>query len=144
MRKILQTLKEENEATKKNLPANQMCARSWEHFGGKSYYFSAQRLTWEQSRHCCRTLGGDLVKNDRREEQEFLAFSLRGKMSEAHDKFWIGLTDSEEENQWVWVDGSPLDTSLSFWNGNEPDNWSEGNPDGEDCVRMGRSEGVLT
>ncbi|XP_024859246.2 C-type lectin domain family 4 member F-like [Kryptolebias marmoratus] len=54
------------------------------------------------------------------------------------DFFWIGLTDSETEGRWLWVDGSPLNESLSFWSPWEPDDWRDENPSGEDCVRMGR------
>ncbi|MEQ2228449.1 hypothetical protein ILYODFUR_008907 [Ilyodon furcidens] len=56
------------------------------------------------------------------------------------DMFWIGLTDSEEGGRWLWVDGSPLDTSLGFWGGNTPDDWKgvcQRHPEGEDCAMMG-------
>ncbi|XP_041867609.1 hepatic lectin-like isoform X2 [Melanotaenia boesemani] len=139
----LQTLKEENEALRKNLSDEKRlkCEAGWEPHGEKCYYFTTTKSSWKDSRDGCKLKGGDLVKIDSREEQEFLEARLREKMEEAQDKFWIGLTDSEEEGRWLWVDGSSLDTRLNFWNSNEPDNWTGENPDGEDCVRMGEKGG---
>ncbi|XP_067337678.1 CD209 antigen-like protein E isoform X2 [Channa argus] len=168
-KKTLQTMKNESEAMKKNFteclseitqctrlqpmcpePTEvntnepcQKCEEGWELHGGKCYYFSNNRSSWNQSREECVHHGGDLVKIDSREEQSFLEERLRNKMNEAEDKFWIGLTDSREEGRWLWVDGSELNTSLTFWSGNEPDNWSGIHPDGEDCVRMGEKGGAV-
>uniref|UniRef100_A0A669CRV7 Hepatic lectin-like n=1 Tax=Oreochromis niloticus TaxID=8128 RepID=A0A669CRV7_ORENI len=85
------------------------CEEGWELHGGKCYYFSNNKSSWNQSRDECRAKGGDLVKIDSREEQTFLERRLRDVMTEVEDKFWIGLTDSAEEGRWVWADGSPLD-----------------------------------
>ncbi|XP_044027840.1 CD209 antigen-like protein C isoform X2 [Siniperca chuatsi] len=118
------------------------CEEGWEQHEGKCYYFSTSTSAWEKSRDECRQQGGDLVKIDSRDEQEFLDLKLREKMNQDEDKFWIGLTDSKQENTWLWADGSPLNTSLSFWSGNEPDNWKGDNADGEDCARMGEKAGA--
>ncbi|XP_014882043.1 C-type lectin domain family 4 member E-like [Poecilia latipinna] len=66
----------------------------------------------------------------------FLESKLKEKMKKPPDAFWIGLTDSQAEGRWFWVDGSPLDPSLSFWSDGEPNNWAGQNPAGEDCGRM--------
>ncbi|XP_071355696.1 CD209 antigen-like protein E [Trachinotus anak] len=159
----LENLKNQNEALKKNLservsetkPPNTLqltcpnppevkkdeqhlrCEGGWEQHGEMCYLFSNWSTPWTESRDRCKQQGGDLVKIDSEEEQRFLAQQLREKMSTAADKFWIGLTDSKTEGEWLWVDGSRLDTSLSYWSNKEPDNWTGDNPDGEDCVRMG-------
>ncbi|XP_047460838.1 CD209 antigen-like protein E isoform X2 [Mugil cephalus] len=121
-----------------------ICEAGWEKHGEQCYYFSTNKSTWNQSRDECRGRGGELVKIDSREEQKFLERRLRDKMTEAEDKFWIGLTDSQTEGTWLWVDGSALttDTSLIFWAKNEPDNWEGKDPEGEDCVRMGERGGA--
>uniref|UniRef100_A0A3P9NJD3 CD209 antigen-like protein E n=1 Tax=Poecilia reticulata TaxID=8081 RepID=A0A3P9NJD3_POERE len=112
----------------------------WEKYRESLYYFSTQMSSWTDSRRSCIDLGSDLVKIDSREEQTFLVEKLKTKILHPEDKFWIGLTDSKKEGSWLWVDGSPLDKRLSFWFGTEPDNWSEKNKDGEDCVRMGKHD----
>uniref|UniRef100_A0A8P4G5L2 C-type lectin domain-containing protein n=1 Tax=Dicentrarchus labrax TaxID=13489 RepID=A0A8P4G5L2_DICLA len=169
-----QTLREEHEAVKRNLTDDPCpkCEYGWEQDGRQCYYFSINRSTWSESRDECRQKGGDLVQIDSREEQTFLELKLREKMNFDEDKFWIGLTDSEKEGTWLWVDGSLLNErfdcykyifcqfrnskssvllnqfscsltlSLTFWNGSEPDNWTERDPDGEDCVRMGEKPGA--
>ncbi|XP_043995166.1 CD209 antigen-like protein E [Gambusia affinis] len=157
----IQTLKEENEALRKNIselkeqpppscpppPAVKdltclKCEPGWEPHGGNCYYFSTTKSSWNDSRSSCIDRGSDLVKIDSREEQTFLESRLRGLMKDDEDKFWIGLTDSVEEGKWFWVDGSALDESLSFWSHNDPDDWKGKNPAGEDCVRMGERGGT--
>ncbi|XP_040909025.1 hepatic lectin-like isoform X5 [Toxotes jaculatrix] len=142
-KKNLQTLREEYEAVKRNLTDDpcMKCDRGWEQHGGKCYLFSISSANWEQSRRWCQREGGDLVKIDSREEQIFLVNRVREEINNTEEKFWIGLTDSKEEGKWFWVDGSPLNTSLTFWASVEPDDWTEENPDGEDCVRMGEQPG---
>uniref|UniRef100_A0A3Q0S3H0 C-type lectin domain-containing protein n=1 Tax=Amphilophus citrinellus TaxID=61819 RepID=A0A3Q0S3H0_AMPCI len=76
------------------------CEAGWEHHGGKCYHFSISKSSWNRSRADCRAEGGDLVKIDSREE--FLTITMK------RNYFWIGLTDSTEEGNWMWVDGSPL------------------------------------
>uniref|UniRef100_A0A7N6B6Z6 C-type lectin domain-containing protein n=1 Tax=Anabas testudineus TaxID=64144 RepID=A0A7N6B6Z6_ANATE len=125
-----------------NLFAAPKCEEGWELHGGKCYYFSTSKSTWYQSRDYCRCKGGDLVKIDSREEQventSFLELRVRKKMNDDDDRFWIGLTDSKEEGKWLWVDDSPLNTSLTFWTIYEPNNWKVENLlSGEDCARMG-------
>uniref|UniRef100_A0A8C4HNB9 C-type lectin domain-containing protein n=1 Tax=Dicentrarchus labrax TaxID=13489 RepID=A0A8C4HNB9_DICLA len=149
-----QTLRDELEAVKRNLTGNPVrfrnclkslycdlfnfdscpkCEYGWEQHGRQCYYFSTNYLTWSESRDECRQKGGDLVQIDSREDE---------KMNFDDDMFWIGLTDSEKEGTWLWVDGSLLNESLTFWNGSEPDNWTVLDPDGEDCVRMGEKTGA--
>uniref|UniRef100_A0A671UC06 C-type lectin domain-containing protein n=1 Tax=Sparus aurata TaxID=8175 RepID=A0A671UC06_SPAAU len=104
------------------------CQEGWEQNGLQCYYFSTDKLTWEQARDECRRDGADLVKIESEDEQvEHTA------MVEGEDKFWIGLTDSVTE-----------DTCLTFWSKGEPDDWkgvNNASVNGEDCVRMGEKYG---
>uniref|UniRef100_UPI0037E8115F C-type lectin domain family 4 member E-like isoform X2 n=1 Tax=Semicossyphus pulcher TaxID=241346 RepID=UPI0037E8115F len=118
------------------------CETGWEKFETKCYNFSTKKFLWSQSRAECEHQGGHLVKIDSRNEQAFLELKLRDKMDNAEDKFWIGLTDAKDEGTWLWADGSPLNKSLTFWSGNEPDDWTGEDDDGEDCVRMGEKGGA--
>ncbi|XP_057683621.1 C-type lectin domain family 10 member A-like isoform X4 [Corythoichthys intestinalis] len=97
---------------------------------------SQNALTWEDSRRFCTNSSGDLVKIDSYNKQKFLARRLLDIMSFEEDKFWIGLTDSQQEGQWLWTDGSPLNLSLAFWAPWEPDDWVN-ERGGEDCARIG-------
>ncbi|KAL6467035.1 hypothetical protein MHYP_G00248390 [Metynnis hypsauchen] len=55
-------------------------------------------------------------------QQDFIEKLRRGRTT------WIGLTDSETEGVWKWVDGSTLATG--FWANGDPN----GNLGDEDCV----------
>ncbi|CAB1321038.1 unnamed protein product, partial [Coregonus sp. 'balchen'] len=127
-----------------------ICADGWMDYGKKCYYFSNSKLTWVESRDKCVSMGGHLVIIDSEEEQTFLDDTVGAKMSVGEDKFWIGLTDKNEEGKWLWVDNTPLDPNKSFWSvfgdvNTEPDDWQGVNginTDGEDCARMGEKRGT--
>uniref|UniRef100_A0A667YQB6 C-type lectin domain-containing protein n=1 Tax=Myripristis murdjan TaxID=586833 RepID=A0A667YQB6_9TELE len=108
------------------------CDPDWEPHGDKCYRFLTEKLTWDQSRSKCEELGGHLVKIDTKFQHNKVIYTV----------FWIGLTDQEKEDEWLWVDRSNLDKSLTFWSAGEPDNWTGRNSDGEDCARMGEKGGA--
>uniref|UniRef100_A0A8C4NTN7 C-type lectin domain-containing protein n=1 Tax=Dicentrarchus labrax TaxID=13489 RepID=A0A8C4NTN7_DICLA len=76
--------------------------QGWRYFNGNVYYISSIKKTWKASRDDCRQKGTDLMIINSEEEQ----VQLKNNM-------WIGLTDSETEGTWKWVDGTPLTTS--YW-----------------------------
>uniref|UniRef100_A0A671L5C4 C-type lectin domain-containing protein n=1 Tax=Sinocyclocheilus anshuiensis TaxID=1608454 RepID=A0A671L5C4_9TELE len=76
------------------------------------YYISSGWKSWTESRIYCTDRGGDLIIKDNSEEQEFVV-NISGY---AH--VWIGLTDSDVEGRWKWVDGFTL--TSGFWQPGEP------------------------
>ncbi|XP_039469946.1 CD209 antigen-like protein E isoform X1 [Oreochromis aureus] len=85
-----------------------MC--NWVNVSGSFYFTSSEKKSWQESRQDCVQRGADLVIISSQEEQNFVnTFKKR---------LWIGLTDSETEGTWKWVDGTPMNTS--YWNRGEP------------------------
>ncbi|XP_044201800.1 C-type lectin domain family 4 member M-like isoform X2 [Thunnus albacares] len=114
------TLTEERDELKKKLPDFvHYSQQGWKYFNGSFYYISSNIKTWNESRTDCLQRGADLVVVNSRDEQEFI--------NRYQKMMWIGLTDSEREGTWKWVDGTPLTTS--FWDSGEPNNNNN-----EDCV----------
>ncbi|XP_042588437.1 C-type lectin domain family 4 member M-like [Cyprinus carpio] len=94
----------------------------WITYKHSSYYISSEWKNWTDSRRDCLQRGADLVIINNKEEQEFIV-----NMTSANI-VWIGLTDSDNEGVWKWVDGSTLTTRI--WNPNEPN----GKVGDEDCA----------
>ncbi|XP_048853161.1 CD209 antigen-like protein C isoform X2 [Brienomyrus brachyistius] len=103
------------------------CPSGWISFNFKCYYVSDQQKTWINSQEDCRHKGADLFIINSLKEQ--LIFSK-------YQRAWIGLTDSDHEGTWKWVDGTPLTTS--YWMTGEPND--NGN---EDCVEIITGKDIL-
>ncbi|XP_004455316.1 C-type lectin domain family 4 member E isoform X2 [Dasypus novemcinctus] len=103
------------------------CPLKWKYFQSSCYFFSINTLTWTLSLKNCSDMGGHLVVINTQEEQEFL-FHQKPRKRE----FYIGLTDQMTEGKWQWVDGTPFDESLSFWDEGEPNNLATV----EDCTTI--------
>ncbi|KAA0703934.1 C-type lectin domain family 10 member A [Triplophysa tibetana] len=83
----------------------------WIYYRSSIYFFSSEKKSWTESRSYCTQRGADLIIINKKEEQEFVC-----KMS-GEETVWIGLSDSDVEGTWKWVDGStPISGfSLASW-----------------------------
>ncbi|XP_077066874.1 aggrecan core protein isoform X1 [Siphateles boraxobius] len=102
----------------------QGCAEGWMEFMGSCYIHFDKSETWTSAEQHCQKLNSHLVSISSQQEQEFVR-------TQAHDYQWIGLNDRNEQNQFRWTDGSPLE--YENWRPNQPDNYYS---TGEDCVVM--------
>ncbi|XP_056103578.1 C-type lectin domain family 4 member M-like [Rhinichthys klamathensis goyatoka] len=84
----------------------------WIYYKCHSYFMSSMKKNWTESRRYCTERGADLIIINNREEQGF----VKNISGDAY--VWIGLTDSDVEGTWKWVDGSTL--SSGFWASGEP------------------------
>uniref|UniRef100_A0A671NYQ0 C-type lectin domain family 4 member M-like n=1 Tax=Sinocyclocheilus anshuiensis TaxID=1608454 RepID=A0A671NYQ0_9TELE len=88
----------------------------WTYYNFSLYFISSEWTSWTESKRYRMERGAALIITNNREEQV-----SRG------NEFWIGLTDSDEEGRWKWVDGSTL--TSGFWGSGEPNGQR-----GENCV----------
>lgn len=107
------------------------CPPEFRKFGDSCYYFSSgsQRLNFDEAHQFCTNVSSHMLIINDNEEQQFVRNAIAGK-----GYFWLGLTDREEENVWKWVDGTlPV---FKKWKPGQPDNWTHGHEDGEDCAGL--------
>ncbi|CAM5078493.1 unnamed protein product [Natator depressus] len=78
----------------------------WEGHRGNYYLFSKAKGVWSSSRTECDEQSSDLVVISDRKELEF----LRNKTRDAD--YFIGLTYSEMERRWYWIDKTELTRGL--------------------------------
>ncbi|XP_016137081.1 C-type lectin domain family 10 member A-like [Sinocyclocheilus grahami] len=74
----------------------------WINYQSSLYFISSERKSWAESRRYCTERGADLIIINNREEQDFV------KKISANANVWIGLTDSDMEGRWKWVDGTNM------------------------------------
>ncbi|XP_073686257.1 uncharacterized protein [Garra rufa] len=84
----------------------------WLYSSFSFYFISTLKQSWTESRRYCTERGADLIIINNKEEQEFAKKFSHG------NEVWIGLTDSDVEGTWKWVDDSTLISG--FWASGQP------------------------
>lgn len=104
-------------------PPPPKCPIDWLPFNSSCYLVSRRTRSWSDAHEYCVSQGAHLAIILTAEEQSFVWDQLpRGHWN----AYWIGITDSQTEDQWHWVDGTPL--VGGFWEEGEPNNHID-----EDC-----------
>ena len=103
-----------------------LCESQWTSFGSSCYKLHTSPQNWNNAKLNCQNFGGNLLKIETKEESRFITrkyFSDEGR-------YWIGLSDSSNENEWRWTDETGL-TGFENWRRGQPNNfWNQ------DCVAM--------
>ncbi|XP_044023642.1 CD209 antigen-like isoform X2 [Siniperca chuatsi] len=113
------------------------CLSKWLLLNSSCYFFSyiesrTVKKNWPDSRADCISRGADLIVIDNQEEQRFVSDSIENMKSGRNvweSGFWIGLTDSETEGTWVWIN-NVTEVEQRYWMDGEPNNIGQL---GEDC-----------
>ncbi|XDV22801.1 hypothetical protein PO909_027614 [Leuciscus waleckii] len=85
----------------------------WTYYKFSFYHMPNESKNWTESRRYCTERGADLIIINNREEQDFVTKMFGGTLV-----VYIGLTDSDVEGTWKWVDNSTL--TSGFWGSGEP------------------------
>ncbi|ROI60065.1 C-type lectin domain family 17, member A [Anabarilius grahami] len=118
--KSIQLTKERDVLIKQREESKCLCENvGWTRYESSYYYVSSEVKSWTESRRYCTERGADLIIINNKEEQDFF------KRISGGPAVWIGLTDSDEEGTWKWVDGSTL--TSGFWDPREPNGDREEN-----------------
>ena len=92
-------------------------------FSKHTYQIIDKKMSWEEAKKYCESLGGYLVTITSAEEQEFITSFVKEK-GFTKNRFWIGATDKENEGTWKWVTGEKF--IYTNWSDYQPDNNDSG------------------
>ena len=108
---------------------NSACQQDWICNGTSCYKLvTSPKLSWEKAKEKCEKCQARLVKIESREENDFIKTKLLPTKN--NGSYWIGLSYSANESDWMWTDGTKLDSDgYKNWEPNQPDNKNN-----EDCV----------
>lgn len=116
----------------KSVSSHCLCPQPWRHYNKHCYIHIRSLLTFQEAESWCNNLpngvgGGHLVSILSKEELDFLRDTFQPVQEVVT---WIGLTDLEEENVFVWTDGSHV--NYTKFEKSQPDN----NKGQEHCIHM--------
>ena len=109
---------------------NSACQQGWIGNGTSCYKLFASYITWENAKEECEEWNASLVKVESSEENDFIKTELLP--THKNGNYWIGLSDSDNEGDWMWTDGTQLDLNgYENWGDNQPNDFHN-----EDCVQI--------
>ncbi|XP_005378976.1 PREDICTED: C-type lectin domain family 4 member A-like isoform X2 [Chinchilla lanigera] len=101
------------------------CPKDWKSFSSHCYFISTDSQSWNESRENCSRMEAHLLVINTKEEQDFIIENLQ-----IDSTYYIGLSDPEGRRLWQWVDQTPYDETVKFWQEGEPNN------EKEQCVEL--------
>ncbi|XP_047723605.1 C-type lectin domain family 6 member A [Prionailurus viverrinus] len=91
------------------------CPCAWKSFGSSCYFISTEQNFWSKSEQNCVAMGAHLVVINTEAEQNFLVQQLNESLS-----YFLGLSDTQGNDNWQWIDQTPYKENVRLWHQNEP------------------------
>ncbi|XP_049338801.1 lactose-binding lectin l-2-like [Astyanax mexicanus] len=107
------------------------CPYGWVKFDGRCFAYFGSEMDWAGAEAHCINLGGNLVSVHSENEYQMVKALIR-TYDPKEKSSWIGLSNCQKKNSWVWSDGSRY--GYSKWNPREPNHKL-----GECCVHINDS-----
>ena len=104
-----------------------------------------EKMTQPQAVAYCESIGSSLVSIHSEQDQNELVFQCNSHRiwvdpGSVRTEYWLGITDSDTEGDWAWLDGTDTDYGFNGktasgdpWSKNEPNNHPH-TAAGEDCA----------
>lgn len=98
-----------------NVPVSR-CPFSFLEIVSRCFYYNPDLLTWQNARNFCKSLSADLVVINSPEQASFyVEFNPTVvPFYDASVPFWIGATDADAENNWLWITGQSAESTLQM------------------------------
>ncbi|RVE57147.1 hypothetical protein OJAV_G00213480 [Oryzias javanicus] len=119
------------------------CPEGWLFLNSNCYFYDfSDRFgvkTWQKAREFCQMYGGDLlVLNSKDKENSTVKYLMdHQNPSRPEEAFWFGLSDSQAEKTWKWVDGTIL--VEGYWMQGEPNDFNNN----EDCATVTAKKNIF-
>ena len=94
------------------------CEEQWKSFGSSCYKKHSSQ-GWRYARLNCQNFGGKLVKIESEDENKFIKTQY---LSGGGGRYWIGLSDIDNEGDWRWTDGTGI-AGYEKWRSGQPNNY---------------------
>ena len=112
-------------------PCIDHCARALRQFEGRCYVWIGEPKSWWEAERHCRHMGGHIASIT----SDSIHVNLRQMMEDnRQDGIWIGATYNTAEEKWGWSDCENF--HFTQWQGNQPDNLTKTNIQGEQCLEL--------
>ena len=101
---------------------NSACQQGWICHGTSCYKLvTSPKLSWAKAKEECEKCHARLVKVESREKNDFI--KTKFLPTDKDGTYWIGLSYSANETDWMWTDGTQLDSDgYENWGDKQPDN----------------------
>ncbi|WP_170309907.1 lectin-like protein [Seonamhaeicola maritimus] len=112
---------------KRDLPQTIACYKKDEipilvnkfNYSGHHYKYIKKSVSWDVAKQLAEKEGGYLAVFETLEEMNYVTAASRKKST-----YWVGISDSQKEGNWIWVNGKMINNNMLGYleNGNDLDN----------------------
>ncbi|XP_057693235.1 lithostathine-1-beta-like [Corythoichthys intestinalis] len=111
------------------------CPKGWTRLDCHCYIYQPDARMLADAESVCNILGGNVVSIHSSLENAFVLELFEEGRDEDDSALWIGLHDTFNENEFLWLDGSDVDFTAFDEDSGEPDDSTSG------CVSLAQDDG---